>query len=819
MYSIKHISEIIGGSFFGTKDYECSVFLTDSRQLTQPIGTAFFALVSSRNDAHLYIDELVKKGVKCFVVSDENAITDKLLKAKVSFVLVKDTLVSLQKLAVFHRNQFNIPVIGITGSNGKTIVKEWLYQLLKDDQVICRSPKSYNSQIGVPLSVLNLNKQHTLSIFEAGISQPNEMEKLQRIIQPTIGVFTSLGTAHDEGFKGQDQKLKEKLSLFAQAKTIVFNKYDSPSIVFKTSDQLITIGQSNDCKIQVSYKVTKNRSIINLIKDSKKYNFSIHFIDKASVLNCCTCIAVMLHLGYDTRVIQNRLEGLQSIALRLEVKKGIHNSILINDYYNSDLDSIKIALSFLNQQHRGEKKCLIISDIEQSGRIEAELYKELAVLVYQNKIDVLIGIGKAISSRASVFKPDSLFYADKDAFIKDLKNIDSVFRNATILLKGAHSFKFEEISKHLQLKSHDTVLEINLNKLTHNVNHYRSLIEKKTQLMCMVKAMGYGSGSSEIAKTLQHIGVNYLAVAYADEGVELRESNITLPIMVMSPERDSFEDLVKYNLEPEIYSFKLLNDFVKALDRMGVYEAYPIHLKIDTGMKRLGFEPEDTSELIKLLKSTSQVRVKSIFSHLVASDNTALDAFTKQQIAQFKNVSSQIENELGYTTIKHICNTGGISRFKQAHFDMVRLGIGMYGFGVNKREQNQLENVGSLRTCISQIKRVKKNETIGYNRKGLAKKEMKIATIPIGYADGFHRSLGNGNSGVFIRGKFCKTIGNICMDMCMIDVTNIKCEEGDEVIVFDNANQVNELAIAMNSISYEVLTNISSRVKRIYIQE
>jgi alanine racemase len=335
----------------------------------------------------------------------------------------------------------------------------------------------------------------------------------------------------------------------------------------------------------------------------------------------------------------------------------------------------------------------------------------------------------------------------------------------------------------------------------------------------MVKAMGYGSGSSEIAKTLQHIGVNYLAVAYADEGVELREANINLPIMVMSPERDSFEDLVKYNLEPEIYSFKLLNDFVKALDRMGVYEAYPIHLKIDTGMKRLGFEPEDTDELITKLKSTSQVRVKSIFSHLVASDNTALDAFSKQQITLFKNVSSKIEKELGYTTIKHICNTGGISRFKQAHFDMVRLGIGMYGFGVNKREQKELENVNSLRTCISQIKRVKKNETIGYNRKGVAKKEMKIATIPIGYADGYHRLLGNGNYGVFINGKFCKTIGNICMDMCMIDVTNIKCQEGDEVIVFDRADQVNELATVMNSIPYEVLTNISSRVKRVYIQE
>lgn len=819
MYTIKQINEIIGGSFFGSNDYSCSAYLTDSRQLTQPTGTIFFALVSSRNDAHSYIEDLVKRGVKSFVVSDQNAITDKLLKAKVSFVLVNDALVALQNLAIFHRENYNIPVIGITGSNGKTIVKEWLYQLLKDDQVICRSPKSYNSQIGVPLSVLNLNKQHTLAIFEAGISQPNEMDKLQRIILPSIGVFTSIGAAHDEGFKVPEQKLKEKLKLFAQSDTTIFNKYDSPSILFKQSDQLITIGQTPDCTIQLSYKIIKNRTQLNLVKGSKKLIFTIPFIDKASILNSCTCIAVMLHLNYEPKIIQSRIEKLQSIALRLEVKKGIHNSVLINDYYNSDLDSIKIALSFLNQQHRGEKKCLIVSDIEQSGRVESELYKELAVMVYQNKIDQLIGIGKAISNRASVFNPNSLFYADKDAFIKDLKNINSIFSNATILLKGAHSFKFDEISKHLQLKSHDTVLEINLNKLAHNVNHYRSLLEKNTQLMCMVKAMGYGSGSSDVAKTLQHIGVNYLAVAYADEGVELREANISLPIMVMSPERDSFEDLVKYNLEPEIYSFKMLNDFVSALDKMGVYEAFPIHLKFDTGMKRLGFEPEETDELINKLKSYTQVRVKSIFSHLVASDNTGLDAFTKQQINTFKEISSKIEKELGYTTIKHICNTGGISRFKQAHFDMVRLGIGMYGFGVNKKEQKQLENVSTLKTCISQIKRVKRKETVGYNRKGIAKTDMKIATIPIGYADGFHRVLGNGKHGVYIKGKFCRTVGNICMDMCMIDISKVKCEEGDEVIVFDNTQHIDQLAVAMNSIPYEVLTNISSRVKRIYTQE
>lgn len=813
MYSLSEINSIVKGSLNGIGEMTYSHFVTDSRQVLATDEVIFFALVSARNDAHRYIDELIEKGVRAFVVSNREYIRN-----TASFILVEDTLQALQDLAAHHRSQFNIPVIGITGSNGKTIVKEWLYQLLKEDKAICRSPKSYNSQLGVPLSLLNLKSTHQLGIFEAGISQPGEMERLQKIIKPTIGVFTSLGQAHDEGFRNRDEKLKEKWKLFAGTERVIVNKYDDPLVSF-SENMTITIGSGNDCSYKLYYVLGLQTSTIELSQAGKKETFNIPFVDKASVLNCATCIVTLKYLGYEHTEIQRRLEQLQSIALRLEVKNAVNNSIIINDFYNSDIDSIRIALSFLNQQHRREKKVVIVSDIEQSGRKESDLYSELAGLLKQSSIDLLIGVGTSISKNGGLFGDRALFYENVNELLKDERKLKDKLHNSSILLKGAHRFDFEQISKTLQQKSHDTILEIDLNKLTHNVNYYRSLISKQTQLMCMVKAMGYGSGSSEIAKTLQHIGVNYLAVAYADEGVELREASISLPIMVMSPERDSFEDIIHFNLEPEIYSFKILEEFIHALDKFGVQDPFPVHLKIDTGMKRLGFEENDMDKLCEVLKRSKQLKVKSIFSHLVGSDNRDLDKFTWLQVEQFKAASDKVEKAIGYTTIKHICNSGGISRFKNAHFNMVRLGIGMYGFGVNEEENTQLQNVSTLKTRISQIKIVKAGESIGYNRNGIAENDMVIATIPIGYADGFHRSLGNGNSGVWIHNKFCKTIGNICMDMCMVDITKMKCKEGDEVIVFEAQAQVHEIAKVMNSIPYEVLTGISSRVKRIYTQE
>lgn len=814
MYTPTQIAEITNTCLVGDGNYNVLHFSNDSRTIHSPADTVFVALKTSRNNGHQYIEELIDKGVRCFVIR-ENEFNYHAFTAKgISFILSEHPLKTIQQLAAYHRQRFSIPVIGITGSNGKTMVKEWLYQLLKNDYVICRSPKSYNSQIGVALSVLNLNEKHTLGIFEAGISQGGEMELLASMIRPNIGVFTSLGSAHDEGFENRSQKLAEKLKLFAGCDTLVINglpKKEVNAIGAKT----VFVSELEDADLKMRFE----NAHLYLESAKASYKFEIPFKDQASLSNASTCATLMLQLGINHETIADRLKLLQPVALRLEIKNGINNSLIINDYYNSDLDSIRIALSYLQQQNRRDKKIVVISDIEQSGIPAAELYGQLANLLQQNGIDRVIGIGNEITAHRALFKHYSAFFNDTNAFAAQFKTLSQQLNNATILLKGARSFGFESISNLLQLKSHDTVFEINLDKLTANVNYYRGLMGANVKLMCMVKAMGYGSGSSDIAKTLQHIGANYLAVAYADEGVELREAKIALPIMVMSPEEDGFEDIINYNLEPEIYSFKVLHGFVKKLDALGVSEPYPVHLKLDTGMHRLGFEKAQIGELLADLKQFPQLKVRSVFSHLSAADNPELDFFTVEQIRVFENLSVQLEKALGYTFLKHICNSAGISRFKEAHYDMVRLGIGMYGVGVNAHEQHKLENVGTLKTRISQIKQLKAGETVSYNRSGKIEHNSRVATLPIGYADGFSRQLGNGRHGVFIKGKFCKTIGNVCMDMCMVDVSDISCNEGDEVILFENTEQINAMAKVLNSIPYEILTNVSGRVKRVYVKE
>ena len=715
-----------------------------------------------------------------------------------------------------------MPVIGVTGSNGKTIVKEWLYQLLKSDYTIARSPKSYNSQVGVPLSVWQLNTKHTLGIFEAGISEVGEMPLLNQIIQPTIGVLTSLGSAHDEGFKNSTQKLQEKLYLFSNCETVIVNALSLqnehldllPKNVFLISKEVTA--QLQILEIENLF----THSVIIAKYKNEKISVNIPFTDSASVDNAITCWATLLHLNVSQQEIEKRMKLLQAVAMRLELKLGNNNCVLINDFYNSDINALEIALHHQKQQHRGGKKVVILSDIEQSGKLSWELYEQVSKLMAQFHIDTLIGIGKEISSQKQLFELDAHFFESTQEFIHESKtNVALQFHNAIILLKGARSFGFESISKQLQQKSHDTVLEINLNRLVHNINFYRAQVTKDVMLMCMVKATGYGSGSTEIAFTLQHHHVNYLAVAYADEGVELRKAGIHLPIMVMSPEESSYDDMIDYHLEPEIYSFKIAQDFLQALQSKAISESYPVHIKLDTGMKRLGFESHQLNELCDLLRNEPLLRVKSIFSHLVASDDKAFDEFTNTQIALFEKNALQIEHAVGYHALKHICNSGAITRFKNAHYNMVRLGIGMYGVGFNDAEKHNLENISSLKTRISQIKQLQVGETVGYNRKGVADKPTKIATIPIGYADGFSRKLGNGNYAVFINKQACKTIGNICMDMCMVDVTKIDCQEGDEVIVFDTTEQLMTLSKAMETIPYEVLTSISSRVKRVYVQE
>ena len=795
--------------------------MIDSRQLTDPNQTIFIALITSRNDAHQYVFDVYQKGVKTFLV---NYVPENCKELKdACFLLVDNTLNALQTLATHHREQFDIPVIAITGSNGKTIVKEWLYQLLKQDYTICRSPKSYNSQIGVPLSVWQLNQQHTLGIFEAGVSQVSEMDHLAKIIKPTIGILTSLGTAHDEGFTDSEQKLIEKFKLFEHCNLVIVNalSFTEHQLKYVTQKNAFIISKDKSANMQVTaIDKTSAQTAISATYKNKVITISIPFTDEASINNALTCWAVLLQLHIDHQEIQIRMSLLQSVAMRLELKLGNNNCVLINDFYNSDISALEIALHHQKQQHRGGNKVVILSDIEQSGKSNSELYSQVSDLLSRFNIDILIGIGKEISSEQKSFNLKSYFFENTQAFIQEIQTNKHVqFQNSIILLKGARRFEFERISKYLQQKSHDTVLEINLNNLVHNLNFYRSQIKKETKIMCMVKATGYGSGSTEIAFTLQHHHVDYLAVAYADEGVELRKAGIHLPIMVMSPEESSYDDLIDYHLEPEIYSFKVAKEFLQALQNKAISEPYPVHLKLDTGMHRLGFEEFEITDLCHLLKKESSLHIKSIFSHLVASDDKTFDDFTHVQISVFEKAAMQLEEAIGYTTIKHICNSGAITRFKDAQYNMVRLGIGLYGVGFNDIEKQNLQNISSLKTKISQLKKVNAGDSVGYSRKGIITKPTTIATIPIGYADGFNRNLGNGNFFVSINNMLCPTVGNICMDMCMVDVTNSNCKEGDEVVVFETNEQLMNLSKAMNTIPYEVLTSISTRVKRVYVQE
>ncbi|MCW3075415.1 MAG: alanine racemase [Bacteroidetes bacterium] len=815
MYTLLQIAQITGSELAGRINYPVSFFLTDSRSIVDQTEVLFVAIKTSKNNGHNYIRYLIDKGITSFLVQKDEVNIYAFDLNAISFIISSDPLKDLQVLASHHRKQFDIPVIGITGSNGKTMVKEWLYQLLKKDHTICRSPKSFNSQLGVPLSVLNLNHSHTLAIFEAGISLPGEMDKLAAIIDPTIGIVTSIGSAHDEGFDNRQHKIAEKLKLVSACEIIIVNGLNEVEIPLDIRSKTISISSKEES--DVVFKMENKKLLVNTRRQT--LDLEIPFTDEASIINTATCTVTLLELGIKPDAIKDRIKLLQPLALRLEIKNGINSSLIINDYYNSDLDSLKIALSFLQQQNRKPNKAIIVSDIEQSGMLDSRLYKDVAGLIADNKVDFLVGVGQKISSFRSYFKSGSLFFENTEDFIRNFKSIDHRFSQSTVLLKGARSFGFEAIGNLLQLKSHDTVLEINLNKLIENVNYYRSLLQPDVKLMCMVKAMGYGGGGSELAKTLQHIGVNYLAVAYADEGVELRQSQINLPIMVMSPESDAFEDIINYRLEPELYSFNCLQEFVARLDKMGIAEAYPVHLKIDTGMHRLGFEEEDYDKLVSVIKNTTQLKIQSVFSHLAASDNSNLDDFTREQINKFTSVCKKLEDNLPYSFIKHICNSGAITRFPEAHFNMVRLGIGMHGIGVSEEEQKHLRNVSCLKTKISQIKKVSKGQTIGYNRKGVTTLDTTIAIIPIGYADGFSRALSNGNFGVYIKGTYCKTIGNVCMDMCMIDITHINCNEQDEVIIFENISHLNSMAEAMGTIVYEVLTGVSARVKRVYVHE
>lgn len=827
IYKINDIATILGGTLICNDSTlsEVRYLLTDSRKVVSASLSLFFAIKGDRRNGHEFIDDLHQAGVRNFVISDE-AFPSKYPDS--NFIVANDTLGALQKVATFHRNKFHIPVIAITGSNGKTIVKEWLYQLLREDHDIVRSPKSYNSQIGVPLSVWQMKKENDLAIFEAGISEPGEMLKLEAIIKPDTSIFTNIGSAHDENFSSLSEKVTEKLMLFSNCKNLLYCKdylsiseeinkasFLSPALNFFTWSRRL----KSDLQIGRISKDNGESEIQGIFKNSF-ISIRIPFTDDASIENAIHCWAYMLFMKYSQDVISERMLFLSPVAMRLEMKEGVNNCSIINDSYNSDIGSLTIALDFLNQQKQHSKRTVVLSDILQSGKDESILYKDVAELLSRKGITRLIGIGPAIERQAHHFSGETRFYPSTDDFLNNYTG--SMFNHETVLLKGARLFGFERISKVLQQKAHETVLEINLNSLIHNLNYYRSRLKTETKIMVMVKAFSYGSGSFEISNILQFHRVDYLAVAYADEGVELRKAGITLPIMVMNPEEQSFETMINFKLEPEIYSFRILQQFSELVkrklnDQPGT--KFPIHIKIDTGMHRLGFESSEINELVVRIKNNRQLKVMSVFSHLAASDEAIHDGFTKKQVEQFSAMANTICSHFQYKIFKHIANSAGIIRFPEWQFDMVRLGIGLHGISATPHEQKHLQFVATLKTTISQIKTVKANETIGYSRKGVLTRDTQVATVAVGYADGLNRKLGYGIGMMLVHNKKCPIIGSVCMDMTMIDVTDIVAKEGDEVIVFGPGYSIIEMAKDLGTIPYEILTTVSQRVKRVYFHE
>ncbi len=819
-YSIKEIQQIVKGTFLNARPEDQAIerLLFDSRHLVFANHTLFFAFTGDRQDGHHFIEELYQQGVRNFVVTTAT-ISDRFPQA--NFILVKNSIKALQKLATYHRQQFDIPVIGITGSNGKTIIKEWLFQLLHQDYRVAKNPGSYNSQIGVPLSVWLIETSHTLGIFEAGISRPKEMKKLAPIIDCTIGVFTNIGTAHSEGFSSQKEKIKEKLKLFKKVATIIYcrdNNLVDGLIQQLSNKEYFTWAHNKKANLQItSIEISDNEATVRAIFKKKVCSFILPFVDKASIENGLHCYAVLLYLGFSPAQIKSKIAQLESVPMRLEVKEGIHGSTLINDSYNSDLTSIEYALNFAAKRDDPKRFILILSDILQSGESVKKLYQKVAQLLLAKKVEQLVAIGQEIKWIKDLLPPSFpvKYYKDTPTFLEEMVPKD--FYNAKVLLKGARVFQFERILRKFEEKAHKTVLEVNLSAIAHNLKVYGQFLQANTQLIAMVKASAYGSGSIEVAKILAFYKVDYLAVAYADEGVELRKAGIQLPILVLNPEEASFAALVAFDLEPEIYSIPLLQQFIDFVDPT---KEHLIHLKLDTGMHRLGFEEEDITALVNLLTTHSAIVVKSIFSHLAASDMEVHDAFTSEQVAEFNRLSGQIIRNLSYQPLRHILNSSGIVRFPQYQFDMVRLGIGLYGIDGGKQIQTQLKVVNTLKATISQIKEVTKNDTIGYNRSGKISQYKKIATITIGYADGLSRKAGNGNYHVVVKNQKAPIIGNVCMDMCMIDISEIPTAKvGDEVIVFGAYPRVERLAECLETIPYEVFTSVSNRVKRIYYRE
>lgn len=818
-YTIQTICSVVKGQFITQyKDDKIDHLVYDSRRILQPSSSLFFALKTEHNDGHKYLISAYKKGVRNFIVSEQ----PKEKPAESNIILVEDSLDALQELASFHRDHFSFPVIGITGSNGKTIVKEWLNHLLEEDQKIVRSPKSFNSQIGVPLSVWQMNGQHTLGIFEAGISNPGEMEELEKIIQPTIGVLTNIGEAHSEGYLDNAHKLAEKLLLFKNCPLLIAKNKDigGKKELVEKSTALLTWGnaESNAFIINAIEK-QKEKTSITLTDQSSKQTFVVPFIDDASIENAISCICVLLVLGYDPETIKDRIARLHAIDMRLQLKHSINDCVVINDSYSADVTSLKIALDFLKQQSSGLKRTVILSEFIESGKANEELYSDIAGLLNSYEIKKVVAIGESIVEQVQKkLTPsiDFLGYASTEDFINEFRS--SQFYREIILIKGARKFEFERIAKLFEKKLHQTVLEIDLNALAHNLKEYQKILQPSTKIMAMVKAFSYGSGAAEIASVLQFHNVDYLGVAYADEGVELVKAGINLSIMVMNAEESSFQSIVDYNLQPVIYSFDLLKKFEDYLKEQGI-KSFPVHLEIETGMNRLGFSLSAIESLAKHIASSS-LQIQSVFSHLAASEDPSQDEFTNEQASLFNQAIHIIQQHINYPFLKHISNSAAIVRHPQLQMDMVRLGIGLYGIEIDNDGMLELTPVATLRSTIAQLKHLKKGETVSYNRRGVVERDSVIATVRIGYADGYSRRFGNGAGKMFVNGNLAPVIGTVCMDMTMIDVTGIEdVKEGDDVIVFGSQLPVQTIAQWVGTIPYEVMTSVSQRVKRIYFHE
>ena len=823
-YTIEKITTLIGARRIGHTDANIGWILTDSRSLCFPEETLFFAIRTQRNDGHNYISELHRRGVRNFVVEQVPPAADSDY-ADANFLKVTSTLAALQRLAERHRDEFDIPVVGITGSNGKTMVKEWLYQLLSPQFVVTRSPRSYNSQIGVPLSVWLLDKQTQVALFEAGISQTGEMQALRDIIQPTIGILTSMGQAHQENFRSMDEKCQEKLLLFHDAKVIAYNSDDNvTSRCIRKSGlkgkKLAWSKEDPQAALYINKVVAKDATttIHYTYNRTTEGTYHLPFIDEASVECSLACAAIALHFGVDAETLDVRMSQLEPVAMRLEVKEGQHGCTIINDSYNSDVSSLDIALDFMSRRpdHKGRKRTLIISDIQQSGQQPEQLYRTVGEMAQKRGVEKFIGIGHELKLHASTIGiADKHFFDDVEQFIAS--SSFGQLSDEVILIKGARQFGFDHITELLEQKVHETILEVNLNAVVANLNHYRSFMKPDTKIICMVKADAYGAGAVEVAKTLQDHRVDYLAVAVADEGVTLRKNGITSNIMIMNPEMTAFKTMFDYDLEPEVYSFRLMDALIKAAEKEGI-TSYPVHIKLDTGMHRLGFDPVgDIDEVINRLKRQNAIIPRSVFSHFVGSDSDDFDNFSARQFKLFDEASSKLQAAFDHKILRHICNSAGIEHFPERQLDACRLGLGLYG--IDSRDNHILNTVSTLKTTILQLRHVPQTDTVGYSRKGILQRDSVMAAIPIGYADGLNRHLGRGRCHCLVNGQKAPYVGNICMDVAMIDVTGIPCKEGDMVEIFGEHLPVTILSDILDTIPYEVLTGISNRVKKVYFQD